>query len=607
MRKSTKIGRRLVALFLVLLLSIDNFAAVVGDNDGAAFITKAEFDSLKNTFQAEINRYNNSLDNKIDGAIASYLAGIKIAKETILKLPVSSDSIKNLYWFKEPKVYGTLRTWSNETTYTDRKAFVDPPADDRFAFDANSEMRVLGNTIGLGGGVWWALSFSLNQTVAQRRNSRYYVVRGWDSRNSWPSTLHLRLQDSNKYIRTRTDSTGWWRNWIYYCWAHLGSYNSESFVRLSDSANQGWYWPYTQGVAPSTNASVSAVYENQPLGSHDFINGRIYFDANGYRNNNEYSGYFPIKSDARGLDLWPTWLSANSGLMPYSGNYARNTSSWTNISDHIPEVLLSEGLHDFIFGDGTTNSFGNQSTAWNRMMLGDNSKLKINVTRYNEENQTLDGRSQRIVEKANYTDINCYVSSVMCGSNRVAWTPNRTSTIDPGNRISGLTIPITLHVPGNEQMKVQEIENGYTKYANSDNYLKIGQGIPIATNVTEKGDVTVKIKYTINRVINITGTQTNLRKILFDARKKDFLTGFRSETDLTFDDDSYFYASIGDSTTENKADDLELNVAAGKEATFTIHDVTDEDQVWLRFKPQTTDGGYYVRIDSIEAKFKTGD
>ena len=61
-------------------MSINSFAAVVGDNDGAAFITKAEFESLKNDFQTQINRYNSSLDNKIDGAIASYLAGVTVAK-----------------------------------------------------------------------------------------------------------------------------------------------------------------------------------------------------------------------------------------------------------------------------------------------------------------------------------------------------------------------------------------------------------------------------------------------------------------------------------------------------------------------------------------------
>ena len=84
MNKGIRLIKKLVALLLVLLLSIENFAAVVSDNDGSAFITKAEFDSLKNNFQSQIDQYNTSIDSKIDGAIASYLAGINISKEEIL-------------------------------------------------------------------------------------------------------------------------------------------------------------------------------------------------------------------------------------------------------------------------------------------------------------------------------------------------------------------------------------------------------------------------------------------------------------------------------------------------------------------------------------------
>ena len=80
MKKSTKMLKKLACLFLVVLMSIDGFAAVVSDNDGSAFITKAEFDSLKNDFQSQLNGYNTSIDTKIDSAIASYLAGVKVAK-----------------------------------------------------------------------------------------------------------------------------------------------------------------------------------------------------------------------------------------------------------------------------------------------------------------------------------------------------------------------------------------------------------------------------------------------------------------------------------------------------------------------------------------------
>ena len=93
MRKSTRLLKRLVALILVLLLSIESFAAVVGDNDGAAFITKAEFESLKKEFQTQIDRYNSSIDNKIDGAIAGYLSGIKVGKKSKINL---NGELKNV-------------------------------------------------------------------------------------------------------------------------------------------------------------------------------------------------------------------------------------------------------------------------------------------------------------------------------------------------------------------------------------------------------------------------------------------------------------------------------------------------------------------------------
>ncbi len=105
MRKSTRIVKKYIAAFLIVLMSIENFAAVVGDNDGAAFITKAEFDSLKNNFQAQIDQYNTSIDSKIDGAIASYLAGVQVSKQL---------KVKSL--LDEKGKYGSLITkWSSAT------------------------------------------------------------------------------------------------------------------------------------------------------------------------------------------------------------------------------------------------------------------------------------------------------------------------------------------------------------------------------------------------------------------------------------------------------------------------------------------------------------
>lgn len=82
MKKSKKF-KIIIASLLLVSLSGNIFAAAVSDNDGSAFISKSEFDSLKANFQAQIDNYNTSIDGKIDAAIASYLAGIKISAQSI--------------------------------------------------------------------------------------------------------------------------------------------------------------------------------------------------------------------------------------------------------------------------------------------------------------------------------------------------------------------------------------------------------------------------------------------------------------------------------------------------------------------------------------------
>ena len=84
MKKKEKLPKKILVFCLVIIFGCESFAAVVSDNDGAAFIPKAEFDSMKNTFQKEIDRFNSTIDNKIESAISGYLSGVKNKKETYL-------------------------------------------------------------------------------------------------------------------------------------------------------------------------------------------------------------------------------------------------------------------------------------------------------------------------------------------------------------------------------------------------------------------------------------------------------------------------------------------------------------------------------------------
>ena len=45
-KNKRKMGKKALCLIFAFLFSINTFAAVVSDNDGAAFVTKAEFDAL---------------------------------------------------------------------------------------------------------------------------------------------------------------------------------------------------------------------------------------------------------------------------------------------------------------------------------------------------------------------------------------------------------------------------------------------------------------------------------------------------------------------------------------------------------------------------------
>ncbi len=77
-------AKKALCLIFAFLLSINSFAAIVSDNDGSAFVTKAEFEAMKKDFATQVDNYNESIDAKIDGAIAAYLAGLRVSSKHTL-------------------------------------------------------------------------------------------------------------------------------------------------------------------------------------------------------------------------------------------------------------------------------------------------------------------------------------------------------------------------------------------------------------------------------------------------------------------------------------------------------------------------------------------
>ena len=93
----SRVFKRALALFIIVIINFNSFSAVVSSNDGSAFITKAEFDALVNDFNSRIEDYEKSIDAKIDGAIAEYLAGlatsIAVSGNTLFSSIVGDNNI----------------------------------------------------------------------------------------------------------------------------------------------------------------------------------------------------------------------------------------------------------------------------------------------------------------------------------------------------------------------------------------------------------------------------------------------------------------------------------------------------------------------------------
>ena len=112
--KNVKYNKKMTMLILlfIIILNIFSYSAIVSDNDGSAFVSKSEFEALKTDFANQINNYQSSIDGKIDGAIASYLAGIKLQKNYKF---FGNNKIYNFTELKKQYIYKVRRMLENKT------------------------------------------------------------------------------------------------------------------------------------------------------------------------------------------------------------------------------------------------------------------------------------------------------------------------------------------------------------------------------------------------------------------------------------------------------------------------------------------------------------
>ena len=307
------------AFIIVVLSAIKINAAIVSDNDGAAFITKAEFDSMRIGFQSQLNTINSSIDNKIEDAISAYISGIK--KEKTSKLLVINNE-----WKDVSAINGVLEN-----------TFKVPTFDLMFGI----------MTIQVSAGWGWNDDYynnyykSLDQIVSARYNETWSGAIQNCYRNlvkpTGTSPLNrgdliwygraLRYNEKWSIVRVidaLDNSTGWWYQDqpYYYTFRsnllNLTTLNINGYIQDWD-ANKVSYWPlsyqwFWKQNSTGTESGLDYNFTNSQL-SDVFaasVNLDTFIDADGNAKTKDYEHIISNTSNSEwrvSNNEWPTYIS----------------------------------------------------------------------------------------------------------------------------------------------------------------------------------------------------------------------------------------------------------------------------------------------------------
>ena len=567
----------------MFLLSIDGFAALVGDNDGAAFITKAEFDSLQNLFQDQINKYNSSIDNKIDGAIASYLEGIQTARTININPLVTNYA--DMAWKRKFDVYGDRLDWTSFTTKTKTTGkWYEPRWEERQVireFNVNFGIMSL-ITFNQINGI--AISGSIRSDLATSEN---VIANNYNENNPFVWVLKCNYDD-NDPIKISDQPL-----------KKIGSNNSYMIAQPANGYNNygdGWYFKtrssgdwvaittdagYMSNWKPLTSSSTSMPWltNTAVAGSNDILNLTTIVDIK----SSKYDGYLrqnhKLDADRLGV-LQPVLVYSASD----TSDVDTTAGGWARQNQQNPNIFSNLGGH--IYAQDITTKATEQQNQVANFMYGDDSTLDVNIWREHP--------IMKIGSVPAYkTDYSRFAT--------LTWEASQytISSIDVGthgsfNPIGSYeTVPITLKRPYFERYRLAKISSG--KFKNREYSLKMGDGLPISTELPYSGILKITFDYTIDRLVDTVPSTAN--KIKVDVKKSNFLSG----------NDDYYTGKI-DGGTEKKLKDVSSNdqvATSGKKTTIEIEGVKEGEQVWLRLAPLSTDLGLFAKISNLKVSLET--
>ena len=580
MKRSSSFIKRRLALVLVLLLSIESFAAVVGDNDGAAFITKAEFDSMKNDFQSQLDRYNSSLDNKIDGAIASYLAGVSVGRKIEINPLVNNYS--DMKWKRKWEVYGDTTKWVNNTSNGVKTSCTwFTPHTQTFTCIRNKtgfqlsliHQRVAPGTVfGITGdfdtayGRWCAPAgqngIPVFTIACDGTTDKEIILKDWEG--DFTDTYEY-VRDGNRLFISRKTELG-------RVHAPLANEVTEEVLNGTTGtwALSGWTDLYNYPHAPLLDKTMFTPVEELPTASNSIIHWRVYSRFN-YGGTIRYArGEFDLHSTE--MEPYQHWADESNAISYFAGPtdavIKHPNSLWSNTFWNEPY------FYDLVERASVTQ----QETDLKLLMLGKDFDWDAPLFRYDTTQRRM-GRLAFKTKFANYDDMQLNVTSIRISSGS-PWTYDAHTSVtypDP--------IPVKWRSPLIETYPLKKITSGLFKYKNAN--LQIGSGIPLVESAAANGNLTVEFDYDIGRTRG--DLPSTLSGIDVDLRSADYLSS----------SGAYYKGLLGDSTSVTTFHNLQVNNTS-KHVKIVIEGIKKDSDVWLRIAPHDTDGGLYAKMSNLK-------
>ena len=551
-------------VLLVLLVNSSINAAVVSDNDGASFITKAEFDSAKNSFQATINDFNTSIDDKISNAISAYIAGAKQSKQTDVK---QMDNYNTIRWMHGPYMYFTNRKFTAYNTvgaYTDNVGWQILKPENRRQADWDPytwSWDYVRNSYDI-----YCVSFMLNVSggVTKQWGDNYNQPKG-----SGP-TIYFECEkiDGNWVL---TDNT-----WIIRGERGYNNYIAATMHYVS-AQSYPWGWSNADNLVNAINNTmvVSDVSNSNDILGYKFTNIPL---STGNK------GTFESHITKKNYPNFPPVIVADC---LWESVYALKTGCGQHVS---ASMRVDNGLiEDNRWKTQSQITKDNENFRYSMFGANVDESIKVNVAP--KMKNSSQGYYVDLSESGESTSYKVKMSSINL-TNVVPWNTKTNHTTwmygNPSN-----TVEFTMTIPLFYRLKYSELRNRVHKSTTGE-YLSKGDGYPVLLKADKKGNLQLKIKYEEKANVDT----TVVTSITPDNKIKTYFKNKRwSDTTGTF---YQGYTNLKGTGTKVSLNGTEWT---SKEITVNIP-VKEGEDVWMRIDPLTSNGIYCLMTD-IQATYVT--